>query len=354
MWWWDERLLRGMGTYAHEAGWVLNAQDRHRMHQVWSTPRRRVDGVISLAVTREVLDGFKVPVVDLSNVHDEAEFPKVIADDPALGMAAAEHFISRGIEDIGFVDCSDGGNATENDRRRSLQQAVEKMGRRFHRLQRRGLSARLRRLPKPVGLMAVNDETMVELMESCLERGFKIPEEVALLGVDDVESVCELAPVPLSSVNLDFERRGYVAASLLDRLMDGHAPPKRPVVVPIRGVTARQSTDLLAIKQPQVAAALRYICDHFREPLRVSDVMRHIHLSRQAMQRHFRRHVGHSMHEEISRRRIEEAKGLLRKTNIKIDVVALSSGFSDRLQFHRTFVRIVGVPPARWRQEQRV
>src|SRR5437867_509796 len=173
-------------------------------------------------------------------------------------MAAAEHFVSRGIEDIGFVEFRAGTSATENDRRESLQIAVRKLGRRFHRLRRKSLHAQLRRLPKPIGLMAVNDDTMMDMMEYCLERGYQIPEQVALLGVDDVESVCQLAPVPLSSVNLDFERRGYEAARLLDRLMDGKPPPKKPVVVPIRGVTVRESTDLFAVKNPHVATALRY------------------------------------------------------------------------------------------------
>lgn len=350
-WWWDERLLRGIATYAHEAGWTLNAQMRHRFSEV---RHRRLDGLITLATNRPFIESFNVPAVDLSNYHEDFGCPKVIADDAAIGAAAAQHFASRGIEDIGFVEFHAGKSFTENDRLESLERAVLKLGRRFHRLRWKGLDARLRRLPQPVGLVAVNDDTMLDVMEHLLEKGYQIPAEVALLGIDDIEPVCLQAPVPLSSVNVDFERRGYEAARLLDRLMDGKPPPKRPVVVPIRGVTVRESTDLLAVKNSHVAAALRRIREHFREPIKVGDLMRHVPVSRQALQGHFRRHVGHSMLQEITRLRIEEAKHLLRKTNLKIDVVAERSGFNDRLHFHRAFTKQAGMPPARWRQEQRI
>ena len=124
--------------------------------------------------------------------------------------------------------------------------------------------------------------------------------------------------------------------------------------MPIRGVTARRSTEVLAMSNPHVVAALRFIHEHFREPLKVRDVMKQVHLSRQAMQNHFRRHVGHSMLDEIRRLRVEEAKQLLRKTNMKIEAVAERCGFTDRLTFHRTFTKLVGKPPAAWRLEQRV
>ncbi len=351
LWWWDDRLLRGIATYAHEAGWILNAQMRHRF---WDRRKRSIDGLITLATNRPFIRSFKAPAVDLSNYRDDFGCPKVIADDAAIGAAAAEHFVRRGIQDIGFVELMNGTSATENDRRESLQRAVHAMGRRFHRLRWKNLHAQLRRLPQPVGLMAVNDDTMIDVMEDCLKRGYEIPDQVALLGVDDVESVCLQAPVPLSSVNLDFERRGYEAARLLDRLMDGKPSPKKPLVVPIRGVTARRSTEVLAVSNPHVVAALRFIREHFHEPLKVRDVMKQLHVSRQAMQNYFQQHVGHSMLDEITRLRVEEAKQLLRKTNLKIEVVAERSGFTDRLHFHRAFTKLTGTPPARWRQEQRI
>ena len=187
LWWWDERLLRGIATYAHEAGWILNAQTRHRFSDV---PDRRIDGVIVLAVTPKIIRSFRAPVVDLSNVLEDFGCPKVIADDAAIGVAAAEHFVSRGIEDIGFVEFRAGSSATENDRRESLQNAVEQLGRRFHLLQRKSLHVQLRRLAKPIGLMAVNDDTMIDVMEYCLERGYQIPDQVALLGADAVVERC--------------------------------------------------------------------------------------------------------------------------------------------------------------------
>ena len=346
--WWDDRLMRGVARYAHEAGWVLDARRRHRR---WKESRHRPDGVITLASTsKERIRAFGVPVVAIGS--DEADCPRVTAPVASIGTAAAEHFISRGIEHIGFVRYAGRKNGIENRRCEALRQAVLKMGRQFHPLVRRGLQDQLRRVPKPIGLMSQNDDRMIELMEFCLEQGYQIPEQVALLGIDDVESICELALVPLSSINMNFELRGYEAARLLDRLMDGKPPPKKPVFVPIRGVTVRRSTDILAIGNPHVVAAVKFIREHFCEPVKVRDLTKQSHVSRQTLQKLFRRHVGCSMRDMIVRLRVEEAKNLLRKTGLKIDDVAERCGFTDRLHFHRAFHRIVGTPPATWRQQQ--
>jgi LacI family transcriptional regulator len=294
---------------------------------------------------------FRVPTVALGLHGERFGAVKVTGDDEAIGPLAVEHFTNRGLEHIGYVEYW--GEGTERMRRLILQEAVARRGRTFHLLAGKTLEKQLRRLPKPVGLMASNDEVMVKVMQVCLKEGYRIPDELALLGVDDIEFICETAPVPLSSINLNFERIGYEAAACLDRLMKGKAPPERPVVVPLGGLTVRKSTDLLAFRDERLTKAMRYIRGHFQEPITVVDVVRFSGVSRPSLQRLFRQDVGHSILETIMLSRVEEAKRMLQESGCKLDAVAERCGFSGRLQFHRTFSRLAGTPPARWRQERR-
>ena len=345
LWWYDERLLYGISRYAQEADWILDASGRHRFGL---SSGLRIHGVITLS---NFDPKRKVPTVALGLLGEKYADLRVTGDEEAIGPVAVEHFTDCGLEHIGFVRYWGGG--VEDQRLLILQDAVARTRLTFHLLDGNSLAKQLRKLPKPVGLMASNDEVMIKVMQVCLRESYHIPDEIALLGVDDIEFICETAPVPLSSINLNFERMGYEAAARLDRLMKGEAPPKHPVVVPLRGLTVRKSTDLLAFRNDRLTKATRYIRDHFQEPITAADVVRYSGVSRQALQKLYRREIGHSILNVIMRLRVDEAKRMLLKTDCKLDIVAERCGFGSRLHFHRTFSRLAGRPPARWRQEHR-
>jgi LacI family transcriptional regulator len=352
LWWSDERLLRGISRYAQQADWILDASGRHRRRLPFGlTPH----GLITLAsIDRKRVSyvrSFKVPTVAFGVHGEKFGTMRVMGDEEAIGPTAVEHFINCSLEHIGFVEYW--GTGLEYRRRLILQEAVTRSGLTFHLLDGNSLEKHLRNLPKPVGLMASNDEVMMKVMEVCLKEGYRIPEEIALLGVDDIEFICETAPVPLSSINLNFERMGYEAAAWLDRLMSGEAPPRHPVVVPLHGLTARKSTDLLAFRNERLVKATRYIREHFQEPITAADVVRFSGVSRQVLQKLFRRDIGRSILNVIMRSRVDEAKRMLLKTDCKLDIVSERCGFGNRLHFHRTFSRLAGRPPARWRREHR-
>lgn len=350
LWWSDERLLRGISRYAQEADWILDASGRHEKRPPLDFA---VDGLITLATCdrprARYVRSFKVPTVALGVHGEKFGDVRVTGDDEAIGPIAVKHFIDCGLQHIGFVQFGDIG--IEHRRRLILQEAVVRSGHTFHLLDGKTLEQQLRNLPKPLGLMASNDEVMIKVMQVCLKKGYRIPEEIALLGVDDIEFICEAAPVPLSSINLNFERLGYEAARWLDRLMNRKPPPNRPVVVPIHGLTARNSTNVLAFRNDRLAKAMHYIQEHFQEPITATDVVKSSGVSRQVLQRLFRQDIGHSILNVIMRSRIEEAKRMLRNTNIKLDIIAERCGFRSRLHFHRTFFRLAGSPPAGWRHE---
>ena len=352
LWWSDERLLRGISQYAREADWILDASGRHLSRLPFGLT---VHGLITLSscdVKRaSYVRSFKVPTVVLGVHGEKFGTLRVTGDSEAIGPMATEHFKSCGLEHIGFVEYW--GTGIEYRRRLILQEAVARSGRTFHLLHGKTLEKQLRNLPKPIGLMASNDEVMIKVMQVCLKEGYRIPDEIALLGVDDIEFVCETAPVPLSSINMNFERMGYEAAARLDRLMSRERPASRPIVVPLHGLTVRKSTDLLAFRDERLVKAMRYIREHFRESIRAEDVVRLSGVSRQVLQKRFRQEIGHSILSVIMRSRVEEAKRMILTTECKLDIVAERCGFTNRLHFHRTFSRLAGRSPARWRQEHR-
>ena len=141
------------------------------------------------------------------------------------------------------------------------------------------------RLPKPLGVVIPSDDVGPRLLQACDEAGVAVPEQVAILGCDNDPLVCDYAPIRLSSVDNDWDRIGYEGARLLDRIMDGEAAPSEPILIPPKTVVTRQSTDILAIPDPQIARALRFIWQHFAEPIGPPEVAANAGINRRKLER---------------------------------------------------------------------
>jgi LacI family transcriptional regulator len=215
------------------------------------------------------------------------------------------------------------------------------------------LERELRRLPKPLAVFTSADDIAVLVMQACEEAGLHIPEEVAVLGCHNDVAVCEYAPVALSSVDEDLELQGYEAARVLDQRMDGMPAPAAPLIIPPKGVVTRTSTDILAVPRVEVARALRYIWEHYTEPIQIADVATAAHLARRSLTRLFQQHLGRSVGAEIARKRIEQAKQLLSATDLKAWQVAEQTGFSSMEHLGKAFTRVVGEAPSRFREHHR-
>jgi LacI family transcriptional regulator len=198
--------------------------------------------------------------------------------------------------------------------------------------------------------MAGNDLNALTTIRLVRDLGYLVPEEVAVVGVDDTEILCDLAPVQLSSVNCNFEQQGYEAAALLERLMNGGAAPAEPIIISPRGVTWRRSTDTLAIPDLDTAKALRFLRDHHSEPIAIKNVRAELTGSLRHVQGVFRKHVGRTMAEELTRLRVTHAKELLADPKMKIDSIALASGFASRFHFIRSFQRVMAQSPSAYRR----
>jgi LacI family transcriptional regulator len=220
---------------------------------------------------------------------------------------------------------------------------------------RRWLADGLARLEKPLAVFASDYDLAVDILDGAADRGLLVPEQVSLVCETNDDTMCELAPVPLSSLCHDYEEQAYRAAVLLDQLMDGRRPPSSPILIAPRALTVRRSSDITAIEHVGAARAVRVIRKYLHDRrLSVSGVARLAGLSRRGLDRAFHNHLGRSVAAEIAHLRLEEAMELLRTTRASALTIAEACGYSDAKHLRRAFRRELRLTPREFRlQNQR-
>ena len=303
-------------------------------------------------------------MVNVSIVLPGMRFPRVGVDNAMVGRQAAAHFLERGLVNFGFIGPAEHQYSIERGGqfRLALLEAGYKVS--FYHTPAevpfdphcqfwdlgRGVHRWLRALPKPVGVFVPADDWGLQASEACRQAGMRIPEDVALIGVDNDDLNCQLSRPRQSSVIVPSERIGYEAAALLDRLLAGNRPPAEPILLPSLGVVSRRSTDFLAIEDQEVASAMRFIREHAHEPLQVDDVVRVISLSRRMLEIRFQKSIGWGISKEIQRAHLELARRLLTRTKLPVSTVAIKAGFSDNRQLDVVFRKELGQSPSEYRR----
>lgn len=300
----------------------------------------------------------RTPAVDLTPSRLVPRAPWVKSDDAAIARLAAQHFLERGFRHFAF--CGDARFSWSERRREHFGLLVRGTGRAcqvYQPAQRPAngdaevdaISAWLARLPKPVAVFTCYDNRGQQVLEGCRRAGLAVPEEVAVLGVDNDEVLCALSPPPLSSITLNPRRAGWEAAALLSLMMEGGRLRPDAHLIPPVGIVTRQSTDILAVADPKIAQALRYIREHACEGIRVSDVLRHCPMARRALETRFRKLLGRTPREEILRVQLNRVKELLTGTELPVAEIAGRSGFEpDYLSV--VFKTETGLPPGEYRR----
>jgi LacI family transcriptional regulator len=325
------------------------------------------DGIISRGHDESVA---RAAVATGAAVVDLGERPLpglgcVLSDNAAISQHAVDHLLERGFEHFGFAGIT--GALWSEDRRAGFIAAVA-----AHRpaaqpativLPQPGegpwddaekeLAAWVREIPKPAGVMACYDVLGLRVLDACRNNGIAVPEEVAVVGVDNDEVLCDVADPPLSSIAHHVERMGYEASALLDRVMAGEALPATPLSIPPRGVIARQSTDVVAIPDADVAAALHFIRSHATGRIGVDDVVRVTRLSRRGLERRFARYLGRSPRAEITRQQLERVQQLLGESEFPLDEIARLAGFEHTAYMCVLFREKVGMTPGKYRKQLR-
>jgi LacI family transcriptional regulator len=291
-----------------------------------------------------------------------AHLSEVSSDASRVAELATEHLLERQLKHFAYVGVE--GRAWSRRRGEAFAQRLRAAGFEPHtypnpkhnrnRQWERELeimASWLRRLPLPVGLFACNDDRGRQVLEACRSAGLRVPEEVAVLGVDNDAVFCELADPPLSSIALNAETAGYRAAELLDGMMRGRITQPRKVPVEAIAVVRRRSTDVVAVDDGDVAEALQFIRREKGRGLSVAMVAGEVAVSRRHLERRFRETMGRTILEEIQLARIEHAKHLLLETKYPISKVAQLSGFGSAGYFVQFFHARVGKTPRKYRVE---
>jgi LacI family transcriptional regulator len=321
------------------------------------------DGIILRDVDRlREVRAFGIPAVVVG--HRREEIPgliNVVTDSRNIGAMAAEHLWQSGFKN--FACCSYRHTPWAELRVKSFDGRIRSAGFSVSQYlmppparinwpqERRAMSKWLQALPKPVGVMACNDDIGVQIMEACKLATLPVPDAVGVIGVDNDELVCGLANPAMSSVALNFERAGYESAQALDRLMRRVRGVPRQIIVHATHIVTRRSTDVVAVADPAVARAMRFVRDHASRPMAVTEVARAAGLSRRVLERRFRREFNSSIQTEIRRARTAQIARLLVETHLPVGEIADSLRFPDVQHFARYFRAGKKISPLAYRRQ---
>jgi LacI family transcriptional regulator len=359
------RMLEGVARYIKEhEDWGLYLKPLQADHhlQDW-LDKWDGDGVITVgkgSAAGRVAVPKGISLVYVGGQKRSGHMPLVIADSFSIGATGAQHLLERGFKQFGFVRYVDA--EWGRDRCAAFERHLHDSGYpcsvyNLHEpggghggpgaweKQQLGLVHWITSLPKPVGIMTSTDLVGQQLLEACQRAAVPVPEQVAVVGADNDELICRLASPPLSSVIIDDEQRGYQAAALLDRLMNGEDPPTEPILIPAKGIAIRASTELLAIDDPLVVKAVRYIREHAYEGITVEDVAQQVPQSRRVLERRFRKMMGRTVNDHILASQLDRAVMLLTETDLSLKQISLKTGFGSVSYMGAVFKRVLGRTP---------
>lgn len=359
-------LLRGIYAFVREHGtWSTYFPELSRGDlPPKNLAQWRGDGIIARVENEsiaEVVGKLRVPVVDVSASQAIRGVPWVETDDESIAQLAVDHLLERGFRNFAF--CGDSRFAWSGFRSEAMKRLVAKAGYDLHAYGEGGggkgineegqLTQWLRNLPKPVGVLACYDIRGRQLIEICQRNQIAVPEQVAVLGVDNDELVCNLAETPLSSIAPNAKATGYLAASLLSRMLKGQEVEAKAHLLKPIGIVTRQSTDSFAIDDGELVQAARYIRENACAGINVEDILRVVPLTRRVLESRFRKHFGHSPHEAILRARLRRAEELLEETDLPLATIADRAGFLHSEYFSVAFKRINRITPSEYRRRVR-
>ena len=357
-------LLRGIANYARHRGPWAFYWEPGGLEKAWPQVKSLgADGIILRDV--EKLDdviAYGLPAVVVG--HSKREVPglaNVITDSEAIGIMGAEHLLACGVRH--FAYCGFEEIPWSVLRGESFRRRLTKAGFRAHFCPEgadrdlpgwggeRFLTNWLKSLPKPLGVMACNDDRGEQVIEACKIAGLQVPDEVAIIGADNDELVCELSDPPMSSIAINFERAGYDSAQVLDALMRGRRVPDKQIWVPATHIVPRRSTDIVAVDDRPVATALRFIREHGREVISVPDVARAAGLSRRVLEKRFQQVLRRSVLREIRRVRVAQICRMLAETNQSISEIGLTLGYPGTEHLARYFRQEKHMTPLAYRRK---
>ncbi|MGE0496672.1 MAG: substrate-binding domain-containing protein [Ramlibacter sp.] len=368
----DREIIAGIGSYANQTrvAWDLFLEEDFRFRldglEDWAG-----DGIIADfddPAVCAVLSNMRIPVVALgSSYGDEGRYPEgvpyVATDNQLLVTLARDHLIETGLTELACYSLPESPlNRWAQERERIFQRLAERdhMHCRIHRglatsapmwnSASQQLIAWLQALPKPIGIIAVTDARARQLLQACILADIPVPDEVAIVGIDNDTLGQHLTRIPLSSVSQGTEAMGHTAAHLMHQMLGGARLGGVRIVVPPAGLQARASSARTAPHGPQVMRALHYIRQYACQGIRTEQVAAHAGLSRSSLETYFRRELKRSVHEEILHHKLGQARHLLTSTALNGAEIAEKCGFGSVQYLHTVFKRELGCTPRDYRE----
>ena len=363
---WGRGIVRGVLSYADQNGpWDLALSPCGPTQEQLLSESWDGEGVIARIATQRLAEQLKhlnASVVNVSATEPGEGFPRVIVDNDAVVELAFQHFVDRGISSFAYLGVP--GHQYSLVRQNAFARVCNKNG--FDCLcytppgqdgqacsQREPLMGWVESLPPTCGVFTWAVESGVALINAAQAVKRKVPEDIAVLGSDDDELLCRAVRPSLSGIRFTAERIGYEAARLLDKFMQGEAPEDCDMLLKPSGITTRGSSDVLAVNNPDVAAAIKYIRENPDRPLRLAEVANAVTAAPRSLQRGFQQELRQSFSDVVAAARIDKAKRLLAETDLTIPKVSEACGFGTPEYMATVFRRSTGVTPRKFRMQAR-
>ncbi len=363
-------LLRGVKRYTEEhGGWSLfvEVRDLESKPPPWLSSWDG-DGILVRSGSRAISNAVRrlnVPAVELRSSRAGDNVPFVGVDNEQVGKLVAEHFLERGFQHFGVYELD-----TEQffvDRRNSFVRHLQAAGFDCSAFQQAGHTEKpsqweeqqnrlidwLQQLPRPVAVMACTDQLGCWLLDACRRAEIPVPEQIAVVGVENDETLAEMSSPPLSSLSLAGEKIGYEAARILDEMMNGKSPPREPVLIAPLRLETRLSSNILAINDPLLSQCLRLIRERACDGLKVADILEQVPISRSSLERGIRKLLGRSPNAEINRVRLRKVCELLSQTELTLEEIAIRTGFTTSQYLSELFRKKENKTPGEYRKSCR-
>ena len=366
----QEVLVEGVTRYAAEnaLNWSFTVAPESLLLSVLDLVGWHGDGVLAAINTPEEAEcaaKLEMPVVNISSALAASPVPRTMVDNDAIGQLAANHLLARGFREFGFLGLE--GVQFSQARWQGFHHILEQQGGSSAKLlatptfrfdgatwlhQHQQLRQWIESLPKPCGIFVVSDYRACHVLDCCREIGLSVPDQVAVIGVDDEQVICEHVRPTLSSVARNDALEGYKAAEMLDMLMRGEALPASEVIVPPLEVISRESTAAFAVSDERLRRALDYLHQYIYEPITVDELATHADVSRRWLEYAFREVFNETPYQYLRRQRLLNAKQLLADDpKASITQIARNTGFASVKQMRIAFQQAYGMSPGEFRQQ---
>lgn len=368
-----KNLLRGITRYSKDHGpWTFcrmptSYRDKLGMKGILKWAQEwEADGIIGQFYDDDEVKIFaneNIPVIAQDFKERLNTVPNISGSYIETGRQGAEYFLKKGFTNFAFYGFKN--IVWSRERAKGFEERIEEAGYNVHYYEHENsrspdlwyykpseLSHWLKSLPKPIALMTCDDNQGHHITEAAKHAGIRIPEEVAVLGVDNDEMICELSDPPLSSIALDTEKGGYEAARLMEQLIEtDNCIAWEDIVVHETQVITRLSTDIFAAKDAYIVTALKFIHKNLDKNLKVEQILREVPLSRRSLEKRFVQTTGYPVYEYIYNQRIEQFTKKLLETDMSIFEIAIELGLSDSKNIARQFKQIKGLTPMEYRKK---